>query len=129
MSGRYLLDTNIVIDLFANVQSVIDFFEEAQEVFLPVIVLGEMYFGALKSQRVEENRDRLHAFAEKNIVLYADEHVAQRYGAVKNMLRKKGRPIPENDIWIAAIALENNLTLVSRDDHFLAVDGLKLKAC
>ena len=110
-------------------QSVIDFFEEVQEVFLPVIVLGEMYFGALKSQRVEENRDRIHAFAEKNIVLYADELVAQRYGVVKNMLRKKGRPIPENDIWIAAIALENNLTLVSRDDHFLAVDGLKLKAC
>lgn len=129
MSGRYLLDTNIVIDLFANVQSVRDFFEEAQEVFLPVIVLGEMYFGALKSQRVKGNIDRINAFAEQNVVLCSDKNVARRYGAVKNTLRKKGRPIPENDIWIAAIALENNLTLVSRDDHFLAVDGLKLKAC
>jgi len=62
-------------------------------------------------------------------VLDCDAKVARRYGEVKNMLRKRGRPIPENDIWIAAIALENNLTLVSRDDHFLEVDGLKLKAC
>uniref|UniRef100_B3ELY0 Ribonuclease VapC n=1 Tax=Chlorobium phaeobacteroides (strain BS1) TaxID=331678 RepID=B3ELY0_CHLPB len=129
MSGRYLLDTNIVIDLFAEEQNVIAFLEEAQEVFLPVIVLGEMYFGALRSQRVKENIHRLTAFAEQSVVLDCDAKVARRYGEVKNMLRKRGRPIPENDIWIAAIALENNLTLVSRDDHFLEVDGLKLKAC
>ena len=129
MSGRYLLDTNIVIDLFAEEQNVIAFLEEAQEVFLPVIVLGEMYFGALRSQRVKENIHRLTAFAEQSVVLDCDAKVARRYGEVKNMLRKRGRPIPENDIWIAAIALEANLTLVSRDDHFLEVDGLKLKAC
>ena len=51
----------------------------------------------------------------------------QRYGKVKNGLRKKGRPIPENDIWIAAIAFQHDLTLVSRDEHFKEVENLKLE--
>jgi tRNA(fMet)-specific endonuclease VapC len=50
--------------------------------------------------------------------------MARQYGVIKNALRAKGRPIPENDIWIAAIAMQYHLTLVARDGHFQEVDGL-----
>jgi len=53
---------------------------------------------------------------------------AQQYGDIKNQLRAKGRPIPENDIWIAAIAMQYQLTLVARDGHFHEVDGLQVEA-
>lgn len=56
-----------------------------------------------------------------------DELVSIEYGKIKSSLRKKGSPIPENDIWIAAIALRHNLTLVTRDKHFNEITGLKLK--
>lgn len=64
----------------------------------------------------------------RSIVLGCDAETARRYGEVKNGLRQKGRPIPENDIWIAAIALQYDLTLVARDVHFGEVDGLKVEA-
>jgi tRNA(fMet)-specific endonuclease VapC len=61
-------------------------------------------------------------------VLLCDVDVAWRYGEVKKLLRDKGRPIPENDIWIAAIALKHDLTLATRDVHFGEVTGLKTAA-
>jgi tRNA(fMet)-specific endonuclease VapC len=60
-------------------------------------------------------------------VLYIDEETTFSYGAIKTALRKKGKPIPENDIWIAAIVLRHNLTVVTRDKHFKEIDGLVIK--
>ena len=128
MSGRYLLDTNIVIALFAAEPAMKDRLDAAEEVFIPSIVLGELYYGARKSRRVEENIARIDDFAARGVVLSCDTETARRYGELKDGLRRKGRPIPENDIWIAAIALQNDLTLVARDAHFLEVDGLKTEA-
>jgi len=117
MSGNYLLDTNIVIALFASDSAVTDRLEDAEEVFIPSIVLGELYYGAHKSSRAKENIARLDDFAASNVVLSCDTEIARRYGEVKDRLRQKGHPIPENDIWIAAIALHHGLTLVTRDMH------------
>ncbi len=128
MSGRYLLDTNIVIALFADESAVKNRLREAEEVFVPSIVLGELYYGAGKSRRVSENMARIDDFAARNVVLGCEAEAARRYGEVKNRLRHKGRPIPENDIWIAAIALQNGLTLVARDTHFREVEGLSVEA-
>ncbi len=128
MSGRYLLDTNIVIALFANELAIIQRLGEAEEVFTPSVVLGELYYGARKSKRVKENLMRMDEFAARSIVLGCDAETARRYGEVKNGLWQRGRPIPENDIWIAAIALQYDLTLVARDAHFGEVDGLKIEA-
>ena len=128
MSGRCLLDTNIVIDLFAGLPGVRDGLREAEEVFVPCIVLGELYYGAQRSAHVEENVARIDEFAGRNAVLACDAETARRYGELKNGLREKGRPIPENDIWIAAIALQNELTLVARDAHFGEVEDLKVEA-
>ena len=128
MSGRFLLDTNIVIALWANDESVTRQLGMASEVFIPSIVFGELYYGARKSAWSAKNIARIDELAAHSSILPCDITTAQHYGRVKNILRAKGRPIPENDLWIAAIALHYNLTLVTRDDHFSAIDGLPITA-
>jgi tRNA(fMet)-specific endonuclease VapC len=124
MNGEYLLDTNIVIALFANEAVVIDHLRGAEEVFIPSIVMGELYYGARKSSRTKENVARIDEFVSNNVILNCDIETARSYGQVKDKLRAKGRPIPENDVWIAALALQHGLTLISRDSHFRDVDEL-----
>ena len=124
MSGRILIDTNIIIALFAKEVVVQHRLAEADEVFLSSIVLGELYYGAQKSAHVETNISRINMFAAGSSVLGCDTVAAQYYGVIKDHLRTKGRPIPENDIWIAATARQYQLTLVTRDEHFQAVEGL-----
>jgi tRNA(fMet)-specific endonuclease VapC len=127
MSGRFLLDTNIVIAIFAKEVNVQAHLVSATEIFVPAIVLGELYYGAHKSSRVTENIAKINEFAANNTVMVSDTATAQAYGQIKNCLRAKGRPIPENDIWIAAIAIQYNLGLVTRDSHFGEVDGLVIE--
>jgi len=127
MSGRFLLDTNIVIDFFAEDRSVQEHMELAEEVFIPSIVLGELYFGARKSRQTKQNLGRIDRFAARNTVLACNRDTARQYGVIKDALREKGRPIPENDIWIAAIARQNDLTLITRDEHFQEVELLKVE--
>ena len=126
MSGRFLLDTNIVIALWANDATVTAQLAIASEVFVPIIVLGELYYGARKSAWSATNLARIDEFAARSSILLCDLATAQQYGVIKNELRAKGRPIPENDIWIAAGAMQYGLTLASRDEHFGYVDGLTI---
>jgi tRNA(fMet)-specific endonuclease VapC len=126
MSGRCVLDTNIIIALFADDPAIENNLAKATEVFVPSIAIGELCFGARKSGRVKENLARIDEFSASNIVLGCDIATARRYGEIKNALRTKGHPIPENDVWIAAIALQHDLTLVTRDTHFNEIDNLKM---
>jgi tRNA(fMet)-specific endonuclease VapC len=128
MSGEYLLDTNVVIGLLADESTVKDKIAGAEQVFIPSIVIGELCFGARKSSRVKENLALIDELAASIVVLGCDTEVARRYGEVKGALRVRGRPIPENDIWIAAIALQYGLTLATRDMHFNEVAGLRVAA-
>lgn len=125
---RFLLDTNIVIALFAQEAGVLQQLQQAVGIFLPCIVLGELYYGARKSGRVETNVQRVDAFASQNVVLACDAETARQYGIIREALRLKGRPLPENDMWIAALALQHNLILVSRDAHFNEIDNLSIVA-
>jgi tRNA(fMet)-specific endonuclease VapC len=127
MAGRYLLDTNIVIALFAADASIQGRLAAA-EVFVPSIVVGELYYGARKSGKVADNVKRVDEFAADNTVLACDVVTAAAYGDVKAALRVKGRPLPENDVWIAALALQHDLVLASRDAHFNEVDRLRVEA-
>jgi len=124
MSGRYLLDTNIVIALFAADEAVTTAISEADEIFIASVVLGELYYGAERSGQVEANKQRIDEFGEENVILSCDGETAKRYGQVKDKLGQKGRPIPENGVWIAALGLQHGLTIVSRDRHFEEVDDL-----
>lgn len=127
MSGNYLLDTNIVIALFAGEQSVLDHLVNANEIYIPSIVIGELYYGAHKSRQASRNLRRIEAFIASNTILACDAVTGLHYGNIKEQLRQMGRPIPENDIWIAAIALQFDSILVSRDEHFSTVQGLTVE--
>jgi tRNA(fMet)-specific endonuclease VapC len=123
-TGRFL-DTNIVIELFAREAAIQQRLAEVSEVFVPNVVIGELYYGARKSTRVTENLARNDEFVASSTVLPCSTATAQQYGDIKNTLCAKGRPIPENDIWSAEIAMHNQLTLVARDGHFHEVEGLR----
>lgn len=123
--GRFLLDTNIVIALLEGDQVVLSHLEHASEVFIPAIVLGELFFGAYKSGRPKENTDRVERFAGGRAIIPCDLAVAREYGRLKQHLREKGRPLPENDIWIAATARHHELVVVTQDRHFKEIDGLQ----
>lgn len=123
-----MLDTNIVIALFAGEQSVLDHLKDVNEVYIPSIVIGELYYGAHKSSQANKNLKRIEAFIASNIILTCDAVTAFHYGNLKEQLRQIGKPIPENDIWIAAIALQFETILVSRDEHFSTVQGLRVES-
>ena len=127
MAGRFLLDTNIAIALLDNELKVQQAMSKAEQVFLSPIVAGELYYGSLSSQRQKTNLTRLNSFVESIVSLVCDIDTAAIYGEIKSKLRSKGRPIPDNDLWIAAIALQYGLTLVTRDRHFAEVDGLNVQ--
>ncbi len=125
LAGRFLLDTNIVIALFATDAAVLESVKNADEVLISSVVLGELYYGTIKSGRPTENMERLDTFAAQNVLLACDAETSRHYGTIKSRLRTLGRMIPENYIWIAAIAIQHVLTLVTRDAHFAEVHGLK----
>lgn len=127
MNGRFLLDTNIIISLFAKDPQIHDRIANVQEVFVPCIAIGELYFGAYKSVKIQENIARIDEFALNNTVLSCNTETARKYGDIKNRLKDKGQPIPDNDIWIAAIAQQYALTLVTNDTHFDTIENLKVE--
>jgi len=128
MNGRYLLDTNVIVAFFAGEGRVRDGLNEADEVFLPSVAIGELCYGARKSGRSDENLARIDELVLTNVVLACDVETARQYGEIKNALRLKGRPLPENDIWIAALARQHGLVLVTRDAHFEQIDNLNMTA-
>lgn len=125
MNGSYLLDTNIVIAFFRQDPAVLQHIATAKVTFLPCVALGELNYGALNSGKPEQNLQRLIAFTENTVVLGSDAETAIEYGTIKRQLKQIGRLIPDNDIWIAAIAIQHHLTLATRDSHFQAITGLQ----
>jgi len=119
------LDTNIVIALLEGDDTVLSNLDRASEVFIPAVVLGELFFGAAKSGRPSENTAKVERFAAGAAVVSCDLDVAREYGRLKQHLKGKGRPLPENDIWIAAAAKRHGMVLVTRDRHFHEVEGLQ----
>ncbi len=95
---------------------------------VPIITMGELYAAAENSAHVQANLQRFAEFAGRRDVLLCDEQTARQYAKIAQLLRKKGRPIPQNDMWIAALAMQHGLTLVTRDAHFSHIDGLLIQA-
>lgn len=130
MSGKnYLLDTNIVIGLFANESSIIEKIKSSSSsISIPSVVLGELFYGAEQSSKKEENRKKIDALAQASLVVECDLGTARLYGKIKSQLKDKGTPIPENDIWIAALAQQHQLTLITRDKHFNNIEVLFMES-
>ncbi len=120
------IDTNAYSAFKRGNPEVITLFETTSTIIMPVIVLGELYAGFHIGKQQKRNIEELQAFLDQNgIELKSpDQDLAERYGIIVSELRKNGTPIPSNDIWIAATALETGARLVSYDKHFDVVPGL-----
>lgn len=91
---------------------------------LPVIAIGEFRFGALRSRHRARYEAWLDRLIEVSRILAIEVETAQHYAEIREKLRQRGRPIPSNDTWIAALAIQHALPLLSRDRHFDEVKGL-----
>lgn len=127
MPGSILLDTNIVIAFFAAEKAVGERIA-ASEIVVSSTVLGELYYGARKSGHAAANVAKIDEFAGSVPVLACDAITAAHYGEIKDRLRSKGRPIPENDIWIAAVTMQHGLRVATRDEHFEEIEGLLVES-
>jgi len=127
-AGSVLVDTNVVIAYFRGDKVVHPHFAGVTTVYLPWVVLGELHFGAQRAQRRLEQLAYIHDLLKYAVVLFADQDTTEVYGQVKAELARLGKPIPDNDLWIAAVARQHDLPLATRDAHFEQVPGLKTVA-
>ena len=117
---RIAVDTNRYVDLCKGVPQTVTLLEEAESVALPFVVIGELRAGFAHGRRQAENERVLRQFLLKDgvDVLFADDQTTHHYASIYRQLRKQGTPIPANDMWLAALVLQHNLTLHDRDRHF-----------
>lgn len=120
-----ILDTNAVSALFAGDPAIGESLAGNERHHLPVIVIGEYRYGLLGSRHRGHLQGLLETLIQESLVLLIDEATAETYSQVRADLRQKGRPIPENDLWIAALARQHRQPVVSRDGHFDDVPGLR----
>ena len=129
MTGnKFLLDTNIIAAWLNGEVAIANKIDKAKEVHIPIIVVGELYYGALCSIHVNKNIRGIQNITNHYNVLFIDEETTLAYGNIKAALRKKGKPIPENDIWIAAIAQRYELIVATRDKHFNEIESVRIKS-
>ena len=123
-----LIDTNIYAAFVKEKPEVIAKLRQAEHIYLSTIVIGEIISGFRNGTRFEENRQKLESFVMNPYVSILDVTVttADRFGRIFAQLRRRGTPIPTNDIWIAAHAFESGAELLTLDRHFFNVDGLVL---
>lgn len=117
---RLALDTNRYVDFARGDKLVVAALECADEILVPLIVLGELRAGFASGARAAVNEGGLRRFLLRPgvDVLIMDEQTTHHYSAVFRQLRQQGTPIPTNDMWIAALTLQHDLMLYSRDQHF-----------
>ena len=123
---KLCLDTNAYSAFKNGNRNVMNILENADEVFIPATVLGELYSGFQIGSLTEKNLLELDDFLSKPgiSVIAIDKDISFRYGFIVKDLRKQGTPIPTNDIWIAAANMEKGALLLSRDKHFSNIPGL-----
>lgn len=129
MKERVALDSNVVIDIFNNNQNTITLLSRFQTIYLPITVCGELLFGAKNSTKSQENEQKCHQFFNSCHLLNIHELIAEQYATTRKELKNKGKPIPENDIWIAATCIVNNIPLATLDSDFNHIDDLILINC
>ena len=120
------LDTNIAIAVLNGQKAIIEKLAAFEMIYLPVTVSGELLFGAKNSKNRTKNMEKFRAFIGRCVVLDINNLIAEEYSDIRLRLKQKGNPIPENDIWIAAICIANGLPLLTADRHFQNIDNLEV---
>jgi predicted nucleic acid-binding protein len=122
-----ILDTNALYALVDGDSAIESVLRQHERWCLPVIVLGEFRYGIIRSRY----RDRYEGWLQQYLPLYEVipilESTTHQYADLRSLLRKSGTPIPANDVWIASLAMEHDLPILSRDVHFDVVPGINRK--
>lgn len=126
--NRILIDTNIYSAAMRGDEPVVCLLRRVSQIGISSVSIGELLSGFKAGSREQKNRHELGIFLDSpRVVLHSvDEETAEQYSAVLNRLKQKGTPIPTNDIWIAAAALQHGLPLCTLDKHFFHIEGLLL---
>lgn len=125
MTGNsVLLDSSVIVRHFRNAATVSDKLSAYEELYVPHTALGELHFGAFKSERPQENIAKIEQFLIAADVLGIDNETTQQYGKIAAQLAQTGTPIPQNDIWIAAVAIQCGLPVATTDEHYRRIEGL-----
>jgi tRNA(fMet)-specific endonuclease VapC len=120
------LDTNQAVAVLNDSHAVIDWLNSFKLLFLPVPVIGELRFGALNSARSQENLNSIDQLLSRCQILEINAATSLIYAQLRLELKQKGRPIPGNDLWIAASCLQHSVPLATEDAHFDAVASLRV---
>jgi tRNA(fMet)-specific endonuclease VapC len=123
---RAALDSSAVILYFRGQPAAVELFAGIQEIYLPLIAVGELYLGLERSENKSRRMRELNELLSQANLLQPDFQTAQLYAQIKAKLLAVGTPIPDYDIWIAALARQANLPLAARDEHFEFVEGLEI---
>jgi tRNA(fMet)-specific endonuclease VapC len=126
--GAYLLDTSVLVLSLRGNTAISSRIDGAPQVYVSSVVLGELYVGAFGSptRQVDALAD-VQGIERKIAVLDVGALTAQVYGRIKQQLKTSGYTVPDNDLWIAATAIQYDLTLAARDAHFNWVTGLRVE--
>jgi predicted nucleic acid-binding protein len=121
-----LIDTNIYSHAFGGTPKVVSVLQKMRKIAISSVSIGELLAGFEGGSKGRQNREKLKEFLDSpRVEVYAiDENTAEFYAEILNKLKKKGKPIPTNDIWIAAVALQYGLRLFTKDRHSKDISGL-----
>ncbi len=123
---RILIDTNIYAAFMLNVPEVVSILSFAEQIFISPVVLGELLSGFKFGAKEKKNRNELERFLDNSHVneVSIDSETSEFYSEIYRLLRSKGKPVPSNDMWIAASAMQHGLALCTLDAHFDNIEGL-----
>ncbi len=127
MIGDLVLDSSVVIAALRRVPGIEEKLEQAERLWLPLIALGELELGVELASNSGLQRTALDAFLAAVGLLALTAGTARHYARLRAELKRAGSPIPENDLWIAALAVEKGWPLATRDAHFARVPGLTVQ--
>jgi tRNA(fMet)-specific endonuclease VapC len=125
MNGS-ILDTNVITKVLDNDPTAIRMIKKVEKLYTSTIVVGELYFAALNSARAAANLKIFREILSDIEIIPIDDTVNMSYAEIKLGLKKKGKPIPDNDIWIAACAHAHGLSIVTFDGHFSEIGQIEL---
>ena len=125
---QLLIDTNIYSYALRGDDDVVEVLRKSEQIGISVISIGELLSGFKGGGREKKNREEIEIFLDSpRVVVYpVDEDTSEFYAELINNLREIGKPVPTNDVWIAAIAFQNGLKLYTKDIHFKTIPGLSL---
>lgn len=126
---RIIIDTNFYTAFKKGDVEAVNLLKRAEYIGVNSVILGELLAGFRCGNREKQNRIELDNFLDspRVVTIVLDDETAEFYAQVFSELRQKGRPIPSNDLWLAASALQHGLALATYDDHFSTISGLLLE--